>query len=70
VIVTNETVVVPAGTFLNCLKFKKSDLLGSPETTWYEWIKPGFTLVRIEDYHVENPSAAPVVYELQSWSDK
>ena len=61
-----ETVTVGAGSFDGCLKFHKQ-ALDVPDSTpeWYEWVKPGFGMVKWIDYWVEN---APVVYELQSWS--
>jgi hypothetical protein len=67
---TNETVVVPAGTFTDCLKYRKSDAQNpQPQNTWYEWVKPGFFMVKWMDYYLSNQSAAPVVYQLQSWRD-
>ena len=70
VIQTNETVVVPAGTFPGCIKFRKSGIPQTPTNTWYEWIKPGSAIVRIEDHYCGNTNAAPLVYELQSWRDE
>ena len=62
-----ETVTVGAGTFDSCLKFHKQALDSSdPTPEWYEWIKPGFGMVKWVDYWgVEN---GPIVYELQSFS--
>ena len=62
-----EDVTVPAGTFTSCYKFHKQILSGSsaPRPEYYEWIKPGFGMVKWVDYWTDN---GPDVYELQSWS--
>ncbi len=70
---TIETVIVPAGIFTDCIKIKVSDIEESPDVTFYEWIKPGLGIIKIEDYHtryLDNPNAAPIVYELQSVPDE
>ena len=67
-IVAIETVNVPAGTFTDCIKIHKSGLNpGDPD--WEEWVKPGFFMVKWID-GVGGTNEAPVVYELQSWSDE
>jgi hypothetical protein len=64
-----ENVTVPAGTFTNCIRFRKTDLSSSdPNPYWYEWISPGMGTVKWADYYVDPVSAAPVVYLLQSYS--
>jgi hypothetical protein len=64
-IVKKETVVVPAGTFNGCLKFKKKCTnCNSNRTVWYEWIKPGFGMVMQRDYWTNN---APKTYKLKSY---
>ena len=40
---------------------------GDPD--WEEWVKPGFFMVKWID-GVGGTNEAPVVYELQSWSDE
>lgn len=45
---TNETVVVPAGTFEGCLKFRKT--APSWGGDWVEWVQPGFFFIKMEDY--------------------
>lgn len=65
-----ETVNVPAGTFTECIKIHKHGLnTAHPKPDWYEWIKPGFFMVRWVDYWEDNTNATPIVYELQSWHD-
>jgi len=59
-----ENVTVPAGTYTQCLKIKKTDK-GSSNSPWYEWIKPGFFQVKWVDYQISPASAAPVIYELK-----
>ena len=64
-----ETVTVPAGTFTNCLRFRKTDLSSSdPNPYWFKWISPGMGTVKWADYYVDPIGAAPVVYLLQSYS--
>jgi len=64
-----ENVTVPVGTFTNCIRFHKTQLLGgSSNPNWYEWIAPGLGMVKWVDYNVEPTNAAPVVYVLQSAS--
>jgi hypothetical protein len=64
-----ETVTVPAGTFTNCLKQHNTQLNTSdPNPNWYLWISPGRGMVKWMDYYVDPTSAAPVVYQLQSYS--
>lgn len=66
-----ETVTVPAGTFTNCIKFHKTQLGTSDSNpNWYEWIAPGKGIVKWLDYYMSsgNASAAPVVYQLKSYS--
>lgn len=60
-----EAVQVPAGTIPGCIKFRKTDL-GSmhPNPNWYEWVCPGFMVVKWVDYYTDPAEAAPVVYEL------
>lgn len=64
-----ETVSVGAGTFAGCFKFHKH-ILNSPDAQrdWYEWVKPGFGLVKWVDYWVDAEDHPPIVYELESWS--
>ena len=69
-IVTNETITVPAGTFTGCIKFQSTDTSAPPPfNTWYEWVKPGLFMVKWIDYYVDETNATPVVYQLQSWRD-
>lgn len=67
-----ESVTVPAGTFTNCLRLHQRDLdaVGS-DTGARIWIKPGFIEIKSVYYAdwTDPPDAAPVVYQLQSWSD-
>lgn len=65
-----ETVNTPAGTFPNCLKFHKIALDAGPGETaeWFEWIYPGFGMVKWIDHWVEPAENPPVVHVLQSWS--
>lgn len=64
-----ETVTVPAGTFTNCLKFHKTQLSTSdPHPDWYEWISPGFGMVKYVDEYGGPTNGHPVVYQLQSYS--
>lgn len=66
-----ENVTVGAGSYTNCLKIHRQDLNpGASQNQWNEWIKPGFFMVKWEDYAITDTNAAPVVYELQSWSDQ
>jgi len=62
-----ETVTVPAGTFPACYKFHKQIVSGSssPRPEWYEWVRPGFSMVKWVDYWCDN---APNVHELWSLS--
>jgi len=62
VISVGETVVVPAGTFYDCVQVEKHDVTGSP--AWIEWWKPGLMIVKWIDWWV--PSAAPIEWELVS----
>jgi hypothetical protein len=65
-----ETVVVPAGTFHNCIKYHKENLdTLDPTPEWYEWYKPGLFMVKWVDYW-GGGSDKPQVYELHSWSDE
>ena len=61
-----ETVSVKAGTFDSCYKFHKQKL-EDPRLEYYEWVKPGFGLVKMVDYWATEMHP-PIVYELQSWS--
>jgi hypothetical protein len=67
----NETVTVPAGTF-QCLKFSRRILEPLnppvPQPFYYEWVKPGFGVVKMIDYWQDASQQPPVVYELQSRS--
>jgi len=66
-----ETVDVPEGTFTDCIKIHKHGFdTTHPQTDWYEWIKPGFFMVKWFDYWIDETNAAPIVYELKSWSDE
>ena len=58
----------PGGTFANCYKFHKQalDYSGPEGAEWYEWMKPGFGLVKWVDYRVDAGEDPPVVYQLQS----
>ncbi len=64
-----ENVTVPAGTFTNCYKFHKTVLNASPGETaeWYEWICPGFGMVKWVDYWVDPTNNPPITHNLQSW---
>ena len=64
-----ETVIVPAGTFTNCYKFHKTVLNASPGETaeWYEWVCPGFGMVKWVDYWVDATNNPPITHNLQSW---
>jgi hypothetical protein len=62
VVSVGETVVVPAGTFYDCVQVEKHDVSGSPP--WIEWWKPGLFIVKWIDWWV--PGAAPVEWELVS----
>ncbi len=62
-----ETVTVPAGTYDGCLRFKNQcTSCADANAYWYEWVKPGFTMVKWKDYWVEQNG--PVVYQLKSWT--
>jgi hypothetical protein len=64
-----ESVSTKAGTFDSCYKFHKQALNSSnPTPDYYEWVKPGFGLVKSVDYWVDASEHPPIVYELQSWS--
>lgn len=65
VVETNEDVIVPAGVFTNCLRFKKEE---DGYWTWTEWVKPGFGLVKWIDYYPYT-NVIPVIYQLESWHD-
>ncbi|MBL7077960.1 MAG: hypothetical protein ISS31_10885 [Kiritimatiellae bacterium] len=68
-IVTNESITVPAGTF-DCIKIHVDHTTsGNPIPEWYNWISPGGGAARTENYNIPNTNAAPVVYELESWTD-
>ncbi|MFA5352916.1 MAG: hypothetical protein WC291_01690 [Thermodesulfovibrionales bacterium] len=60
-----ENVTVPAGTFTNCLKIHNKCANCSGVTDWYEWVKPGFMMVKWVDYWADN---APVTHRLKSWT--
>ena len=62
IVSVGETVVVPAGTFHDCVKVEKHHVGGSPP--WIEWWKPGLFIVKWIDWWV--PAAAPVEWELVS----
>jgi hypothetical protein len=66
-IVAIETVVVPAGTFPGCIKIHKYD--HNEDIDWYEWVKPGFFMVKWVDHFNNESTASPAVYELHSWKD-
>jgi hypothetical protein len=69
-VVARETVTVPAGVFTDCIKYHKVNPGSShPTPEWFEWVKPGFGMVKKVDYLISNTNAAPVTYELQSWKD-
>jgi len=62
-----ETVTVPAGTYDGCLRFKNQCIsCADAHPYWYEWVKPGFTMVQWKDYWVDQNG--PVVYKLKSWT--
>lgn len=52
----DETVVVPAGTFYGCLKFRLTKPAWNLD--WAEWVQPGFFFLKMEDY-----SGPPYVVE-------
>jgi hypothetical protein len=65
VVSVGETVVVPAGTFYDCVQVEKHDVAGPvPSPPWIEWWKPGLFIVKWIDWWV--PTAAPVEWELVS----
>ena len=65
VVSVGETVVVPAGTFYDCVQTEKHDVTGPvPSPPWIEWVKPGLFIVKWVDWWV--PSAAPIEWELVS----
>ena len=66
-ILTNENVSVPAGVFSNCIKTEREETNPNWPYRLAEWIKPGFFMVKWEDY---TSAGAPVVYTLTSWSDQ
>ncbi len=61
-----ETVTVPAGTYQGCLKVHKICTNCDEVTDWYEWVKPGFFLVKTVDYSEDD--YAPLTYELKSYT--
>jgi len=65
-----ETVIVPAGTFANCYKFHKQVLNAAPGeiAEWYEWICPGFGMVKGLDYWINPALNPPITHQLQAWS--
>jgi hypothetical protein len=65
-----ETVTVPAGTFTNCFKFHKTVLDAPPGETaeWYEWICPGFGMVKWTDHWVDAAENPPVTHNLSAWT--
>jgi hypothetical protein len=63
----NETVNVSAGTFEGCYRYlHKCISCNPPVERTREWVKPGFFMVKEEDYATEN---APVVKKLKSWTE-
>ena len=65
IVSVGETVVVPAGTFYDCVEVEKHDVTGPvPSPPWIEWWKPGLLIVKWIDWWV--PAAAPVEWELVS----
>ena len=66
---TNDTVVVPAGTFSNCVRLcsRSEQEPGGELWRYYVWIKPGFGVVKGIDYFI---SAPPHVEVLESWHDE
>lgn len=68
-----ETITVPAGTFTNCIRYhrRQIDAIGSETGTRF-WVKPGLIDIKEISYvdEVYPPEAAPVVRELESWSDE
>ena len=65
VVSVGETVVVPAGTFYDCVQTEKRDVTGPvPSPPWIEWVKPGLFIVKWIDWWV--PNAAPIEWELVS----
>lgn len=68
-----ETITVPAGTFTNCLRLHQQEVGTTGSNTGARiWIKPG--LIEVQSIHysdwVDPSNAAPVVSQLQSWSDE
>ena len=58
-----EDVTVPAGTYTGCVKIKHECKACSGAAYWYEWVKPGFMMVKWVDYWTDN---APVTHKLYS----
>lgn len=74
VVTTNGTV-----TYADCVRIDTEGRsngfdwqLAYPDRRYTDWIKPGGYLVKRENYwvHVLETNAAPVVYELQGWTDE
>jgi hypothetical protein len=63
-----ETVVVPAGTFPGCYRFRKQGVGGEPTSYWQEWLAPGVGIVKWVDYWVDPSEHPPVTHLLQSIS--
>lgn len=64
-----ETVTVPAGTFVGCLKIHNRCTNCDEENAhWIEWVKPGFMMVKWIDYWEDPEDNPPITYELKSWT--
>ena len=65
IIETGVTVVVPSGSYSECVLVEKHNITGgSSSPPWFEYFKPGFFLVKWTDYYAREN--APVEWELIS----
>lgn len=67
-----EDITVPAGTFTNCIRLHQRDLSATETNSGQRvWIKPGLIEVQSIFYAdwTDPPEAAPVVSQLQGWTD-
>ncbi|MFA5352915.1 MAG: hypothetical protein WC291_01685 [Thermodesulfovibrionales bacterium] len=64
IVALNQTVTVPYGTFTGCIKYQNRCTNCFGNTQWTEWIKPGFMMVKWQDYW--SGGDTPTVHELIS----